>query len=59
MVVIIGLVWVGMVVVCLVVNDVKCVYFEFGGKVLVIVFVDVLIEKVVEGIIVGVFFNGG
>ena len=39
--------------------DVKRVHLELGGKAPAIVFADASIDKAVEGIITGAFFNGG
>lgn len=42
----IGLIWVGVVVLYVVVDDIKCVSFELGGKGVCLVFFDVDLEKV-------------
>jgi len=59
MVAITGSVRAGMAVARSAANDVKRVHLELGGKAPAIVFSDASIEKAVEGIITGAFFNGG
>nr|WP_219721943.1 gamma-aminobutyraldehyde dehydrogenase [Microbacterium aurantiacum] len=59
MVAITGSVRAGMAVARSAANDVKRVHLELGGKAPAIVFADASIEKAVEGIITGAFFNAG
>ena len=59
MVAITGSVRAGMAVARSAANDVKRVHLELGGKAPAIVFADASLEKAVEGIITGAFFNGG
>ncbi|MFC7942227.1 gamma-aminobutyraldehyde dehydrogenase [Microbacterium oxydans] len=59
MVAITGSVRAGMAVARSAANDVKRVHLELGGKAPAIVFADASIEKAVEGITTGAFFNGG
>jgi len=56
-IVFIGLIDVGKCIVCVVVGGCKKVMFEFGGKGVNIVYDDVLFDQVVEGIVIGIFFN--
>lgn len=59
MVAITGSVRAGMAVARSAANDVKRVHLELGGKAPAIVFADASIQKAVEGIITGAFFNAG
>ena len=59
MVAITGSVRAGMAVARSAANDVKRVHLELGGKAPAIVFADAALDKAVEGIITGAFFNGG
>jgi acyl-CoA reductase-like NAD-dependent aldehyde dehydrogenase len=59
MVAITGSVRAGMAVARSAANDVKRVHLELGGKAPAIVFADASIEKAVDGIVNGAFFNGG
>ncbi|PRA80315.1 gamma-aminobutyraldehyde dehydrogenase [Microbacterium sp. MYb66] len=59
MVAITGSVRAGMAVARSAANDVKRVHLELGGKAPAIVFSDASIEKAVDGIVTGAFFNGG
>ena len=59
MVAITGSVRAGMAVARSAADDVKRVHLELGGKAPAIVFADASIDKAVEGIITGAFFNGG
>lgn len=59
MIAITGSVRAGMAVARSAANDVKRVHLELGGKAPAIVFADASIDKAVEGIITGAFFNAG
>ncbi|MEW2006054.1 gamma-aminobutyraldehyde dehydrogenase [Microbacterium sp. NPDC079208] len=59
MVAITGSVRAGMAVARSAADDVKRVHLELGGKAPAIVFPDASIEKAVEGIVTGAFFNAG
>ena len=59
MVAITGSVRAGMAVARSAANDVKRVHLELGGKAPAIVFADASIDKAVEGIVTGAFFNAG
>ena len=59
MVAITGSVRAGMAVARAAANDVKRVHLELGGKAPAIVFADASVQKAVEGIVTGAFFNAG
>lgn len=59
MIIFIGEIGIGIVIMKVVVDGMCGVFLELGGKNVVLVFGDVDMEKVVEGIICLVFFNCG
>lgn len=59
MVLLIGFVCIGSWIIEGMVESVKCMYMELGGKVFVLIFDDVDIDVVVEGICVFGFYNVG
>lgn len=59
MVLLMGFIVIGEYIISYIVLFIKCIYMEFGGKVLVIVFDDVDIEVVVEGVCIFGYYNVG
>lgn len=59
MVFLIGLIVIGVYIIGYIVLLIKCIYMELGGKVLVIVFDDVDIDVVVDGVWIFGFYNVG
>lgn len=55
----IGLILVGKLIGYVVVENMMCFFFEFGGKFLVIIFDDISLDMVVVGFVGVIFFNQG